>query len=118
MKYELDTFTRQYLETALWASMDEHDEPFDANWSVGDFAPESVAQAVKDCAAFQEENAALLEGFDLGTAGHDFWLTRNRHGAGFWDGEYRKETGEKLTQACRKYRELNLFEVNGYVFIE
>jgi hypothetical protein len=55
-----------------------------------DIAPESLARIVRDCAAFQAQAADLLAaayqrpGYDAARAGHDFWLTRNRHGAGFW----------------------------------
>lgn len=38
-------------------------------------------------------------------AGHDFYLTRNGHGAGFWDGDYEKAKGQRLTDACRPYGE-------------
>lgn len=33
--------------------------------------------------------------------GHDFWLTRAGHGAGFWDGDLPEELGERLTQASK-----------------
>ena len=39
---------------------------------------------------------------------HDFWLTRNGHGAGFWDGDYEEELGEKLTELAKAYGECNL----------
>lgn len=46
---ELDKFTRQYLETALWSSNDESDdsggEPFDFNYTTEDIAEESIAAA-------------------------------------------------------------------------
>ena len=32
--------------------------------------------------------------------GHDFWLTRNRHGAGFWDRGYPEAIGKALTDAA------------------
>jgi hypothetical protein len=92
---ELDTFTEAYIEAALWASMDESDdsggEPLDANYTVDDIAPETLAEMIADCQDFLtvEENGhtvADLVADDEARAGHDFWLTRNRHGAGFWDG--------------------------------
>jgi hypothetical protein len=90
---ELDTFTEAYIESALWSSTDNADdsggEPPDANYTVDDIAPETLAEMVKDCADFQESFGELVLD-DLGRAGHDFWLTRNRHGAGFWDGDWRE----------------------------
>jgi hypothetical protein len=40
---------------------------------------------------------------------HDFWLTRNGHGAGFWDGDYEEELGEKLTAICKKMGSIDLY---------
>jgi hypothetical protein len=40
--------------------------------------------------------------------GHDFWLTRNRHGAGFWDRGL-GDLGDKLTAAAHTYGESNLY---------
>lgn len=111
---DLDTFTRQYLETALWSSNDESTpqggEPFDANYSIDDIAPECVAQAVEDCKAFQETSADdLARAGDASQNGHDFWLTRNRHGAGFWDRGYDKDVSKRLTDSCHAYGEINLY---------
>jgi hypothetical protein len=90
---ELDTFTRAYIETALWSSTDNADEsggePLDQNYSADDIAPAALAQMAEDCAAFQRDNAQDLEAVaeicDTSKAGHNFWLNRNGHGAGFWD---------------------------------
>ncbi len=53
---------------------------------------EALREAIKDCAAFQESYRADLDeasdedkSRDDAAHGHDFWLTRNGHGAGFWD---------------------------------
>lgn len=96
MKQELDEFTRAYIECALWSSNDESDEstggePLDKNYSADDIAPECLAQMVADCKAFQAEFTDELAAYnhpkyssdELG--GHDFWLSRNLHGAGFFD---------------------------------
>ena len=111
---ELNEFTRAYVVAALWTS-----EPEDECES-GDFEQkglalvenvslEWLAQAVIDCALFTSENATLLE--QAGTDsqnGHDFWLTRNRHGAGFWDRGYPDEVGDALTEAAHAFGEAYL----------
>ena len=122
--HTLDSFTVQYLATALWSTNDESTpqggEPFDARFSVSDFSNAAVLRAVFDCVGFQLNNSELLNkayatGIEASTAGHDFWLTRNRHGAGFWDGDYPEEVGDKLTAAAHKYGEVDLYENNGEV---
>ncbi len=135
----LDDFTRQYIETALWSTTDNAcscdlavdayasdghaadcgyntgGEPLDANYGIEDLDPICLAKMVKDCTDFQLANADLLRGLDLGTAGHDFWLTRNRHGAGFWDGDYPEGIGQLLTLSSRVWGDANLYVENGKI---
>lgn len=100
----------QYLNTALWSSTDESNEqggePLDRNYTIDDISPETIEQAHLDWNSFQALAGSLLEGLDLSQVAHDFWLTRNRHGAGFWDGDYNDDIGEKLTDIAHKFREL------------
>lgn len=108
MEYmKLDSFTQAYVETAL------SDEPLDKNYSVSDIAPDTLAKMVADCAKFQAENETpeySLDGqLDSELAGHDFWLTRNYHGAGFWDGDLECATGERLTTAAQAFGKFNLY---------
>lgn len=41
--------------------------------------------------------------------GHDIWLTRNGHGAGFFDHSYDDVVEKDLMQAARNLKEINLF---------
>lgn len=36
-------------------------------------------------------------------AGHDFHLTRNHHGCGFWDGDWTDEVEQRLTESSKTY---------------
>lgn len=114
----LDEFTTAYLHAGLWSSNDESDpetggEPLDSDYDICDFTGAALESAIADCKAFQEKYGHLWraegaiirpisshEGGPDAQAGHDFWLTRNGHGAGFWDGDYKKSVGEKLSAAC------------------
>jgi hypothetical protein len=67
----------------------------------------------QDCADFVDgiESAdlfAYLLEFDYSQMGHDFWLTRNRHGAGFWDRGL-GALGDRLTSAAHAYGEVDLY---------
>ena len=101
MKIKLDEFTRQYIETALWASDDDADIPLDENYKISDLSEEALEEAIADCKKFQEQFAELLAraGNDSQN-GHDFWLTRNQHGAGFWDRGYDEDVSDGLKDAC------------------
>jgi hypothetical protein len=110
--FPLDEFTRAYIETALWSSHDESDEsggePMDANYSVDDLAPEALATMIADCADFQASFGEFIAD-DLSRAGHDFWLTRSGHGAGFWDGDWPDDAGQRLTDAAHGFGECSLY---------
>lgn len=115
---DIDKFLRAYCVAALWSSTDEHCNPLDAAFSVDDIAPETLASMREDCADFIQSNAADLKeyaermanerwsGEDF--AGHDFWLTRNGHGVGFWDRGL-GDLGERLTEAAKVYNGIDLY---------
>ena len=112
---DLTQFVDSYIETALWSSNDESDEsggePLDKNYGPSDLAPETRRQMFLDAASFYKANFTKF-GFDdvdyPGKAGHDFWLTRNRHGAGFWDGDWPEPQASRLTDAAHAYGEYDL----------
>lgn len=108
----LDDFLNAYIECALWSSTDNADDsggaPLDDNFDETDIAPETLRQMQADCRDFLEANAADLATIDAGQAGHDFWLTRNGHGAGFWDRGL-GELGERLSKASDAYGSFDLY---------
>lgn len=105
---KLDSFTRAYIECALWSSTDNANEsggePLDYNYTADDIHPETLARMIEDCAAFQQDQDEALETVqsvcDESRAGHNFWLNRNGHGSGFWD-EYNGNDGV-LSNAFRE----------------
>lgn len=103
----LDAFTTAYIECLLWQATDDNGEPLDM-YSVDDIDPEGIKEIVESCADFQESNANMLsEAGDDSQNGHDFCLTRNGHGAGFWDRGYGK-LGYDLSEASRQYGTLDV----------
>jgi hypothetical protein len=114
----LDTFTKAYIEAALWSSRDESDEAQDRNYSIEDIARETIAKMKSDCEKFQTENSELLQEDNLvyqtqysvdELGGHDFWLTRNSHGSGFWDGGWQEPAASELTKAAKSFGEFDLY---------
>lgn len=116
----LTDFVKAYIEAALWSSTDTiegiESVPLDSVFDVSDLTLETLQKCIDDCEQFQRENSADLElAYDLypvnkwshdEQAGHDFWLTRNRHGAGFWDRGL-GDVGDRLTQAAHKFGEID-----------
>lgn len=123
MKFtDLDTFTRAYIVTALWSSNDEDGNPLDRDHSHTDLHPEAIARMAEDCRKFQEDNADTLTDAiatgdvvcgpdfeEYGRAGHDFWLTRNGHGCGFWDGDWPEPYAQALTDAAEAFGGSDLY---------
>ena len=105
---KIDEMTKGYLECALWSSCSDDGRPLDDDHGIDDIADEDIEQAEKDCASFMERCRDDLEdlGLDDSQIGHDFWLTRNGHGAGFWCRGL-GDVGEKLTEVCKEYGEKN-----------
>lgn len=100
----MHTFTKHYLIAALWSSYDDNETPLDENYDIDDIAPESIEKAIVDCRKFQLRAESFLDGKDEEQCGHDFWLTRNHHGAGFWDRGLGKD-GERLTKIAESFGE-------------
>ena len=51
----------------------------------------------------------LIDGDYWDHAAHDFILTRNHHGAGFWDGDWFEPFGSLLTDLALTFPELELY---------
>ena len=108
-----------YLEALLWCSTvtppgSDEPEPADKWQASEDF----TRKAAKE---FSEFLNALPEGFDPDEAfsnscqdphtmlAHDFALTRNHHGAGFWDGDWAEPWGKILTDLAHQWPETELY---------
>ena len=130
--YDAQTFFNAYVEAALWSSYDEATpaggEPLDKNYSAADLAPETAEQMRADCERFRAEQAELLtryyaelppkeEWTGEAQAGHDFWLSRNGHGAGFFDREASREVCDGLQAAAKSFGNVDLYvEDDGLIY--
>jgi phage-related protein len=109
--YYVARMSAAYLDTADWA--DGPEAMADAEGTEAEechgWHREAMAEADRICGAFYLANADDLEGADPRQAGHDLWLTRNGHGAGFWDGGWPDEAGERLADAARELGESSVY---------
>lgn len=109
---DFEAFFLAYIECALWSSTDNADdsggEPLDANYYEGDLTLGCRNAMRRDCASFVDDAGPDLAGLDPGQCGHDFWLTRNDHGAGFWDRGL-GALGERLSKVARYYGSVDLY---------
>lgn len=124
----VEDFVSAYIVCALWASNDNDrdpeglGEPMDANYGPEDLTDEATAAMRADCVSFIAANFGdLMVTADYpqawpdgdwtpgGANGHDLWLTRNHHGAGFWDRGYPKDAADRLTAAAHAMGEAGIW---------
>ena len=128
-KAQIETITKHYLIAMLWTMPgdDECENPGDSI-AIEDLPRETIESAKQDVMRFVASCGKLFDaamacynnGYgqhpDAGSAeaayGYDFALTRNGHGAGFWDRDNEGlplALGEALTRACESFGESNLY---------
>lgn len=100
----LEEFTQAALDCAMWA-----EDAFDDG---GEMSRELEDRIRADCHSFWARCYFYVAATDQtpSQAGHDFWLTRNGHGAGFWDGDWdHTPYAELLTELSNAYGSLELY---------
>lgn len=99
-----------YIETALWSSLDHDGNEMDSQYSINDLDDAFLKQCQAEMEEFLDKARHLFTDEELESSPieHDFWLTRNRHGAGFWDGDYKN--GNALTEVAIRFGEVDLME--------
>ena len=129
-KQQIQTITKHYLIAMLWTMPGDDDCENPGDYiDLSDLPDETIEHARQDVIEFVNACGALFDqamecyddGYgwhpDAGSAeaafGHDFALTRNGHGVGFWDRESEglpKFLGDALTRVChKKFNECNLY---------
>lgn len=106
----IDTILRGYVACALWSSTDDEGEPLDDGRDIDDLPAETLAKMLEDVTDFVTTNRSDLNrsALDDEQIGHDFWLTRCGHGAGFWDRGI-GAVGDRLSDACKVYSNVDLY---------
>jgi hypothetical protein len=108
-----DCFYTAFIECALWSTTDESDQALDEKCDIDDLSPELVERLRADCNSFLYRCWFYFENegkqhTPYTQAGHDFWLTRCGHGAGFWDGDW-PTYGGMLTKLSESYGNVDLY---------
>jgi len=105
MSREINDFVKGYIVCALWTESLE-----DNGRTIDDINNGSLLKIIEDCNNFQKQakNALTASGMDDEHAGHNFWLTRNHHGTGFWDRDLGK-IGDELTAIAHKFGECDIY---------
>lgn len=107
---DIDGAVSGYIECLFWTETDG-DEQLDANHEESELTDEARTAMATDVRNFiegcQSDRPTVFNGMDAGQIGHDFALTRNGHGTGFWDRGL-GERGTWLSAQAKPYREARL----------
>ena len=113
----LDPFAQGYVEALFWLADEELNDP-----NPSQLSPSARARIVATCARFiasLSKDSLGRTALDLACdyapanytakrAGVDFWLTRNGHGAGFWDRGL-GPVGDELARAANRFGDCSLY---------
>ena len=111
----LDSFTQGYVQGIFFTESGDDDGKLGWDANVSDLAPVARARIIEVCRDFQDSmKAELAHAYEIDSSqddersGVDFWLTRNGHGAGFWDRGL-GTVGDELSAAAHVYGEEYLY---------
>ncbi len=107
-----DSFARSYMAAICFTDTGPDSEiPSDA-----EFSADGLALIINDCKAFEGLYGEIIDAAECSRGGgeftqreqaaHDFWLTRNGHGVGFWDGDWSEPHAARLTKAAKSFGEV------------
>lgn len=110
---DLSLFTNAYIEALYFAETGEieHGQPA-SDLPLSGFARRDIEA---DCRVFWGRWHCLIRQADRTPmqAGHDFLLTRQGHGAGFWEQpDWPESLGERLTKSAKSFGEFFIYD-NG-----
>ncbi len=115
---QLDIFTAAYCEAVDFTETGESGQPpAGTEWH-----PWAEIEARDDCEDFLAELSPAVWAYitrdteTLQRAGHDFWLTRQGHGAGFWDGDWPDHVDRECCGLCGWRSEFG--ELDGQEFYD
>lgn len=120
---QISVVAKHYVIAAIWADALEGTYP-KASLASNLIAFDQCEKFIADCGPlFDQAMERFEDGYgthpDAGSAeaafGHDFWLTRQHHGVGFWDRpELGKELGQALTEKAHEAKEANYDFYRGW----
>ena len=92
----LRIFTDAYIDCCAWVNEDNEGFELGANY---------FDKIERDCAKFIDCAKGYLKDLSASESGHDFYLTRNGHGSGFWDRGYEKTISDALCAISKAFGE-------------
>jgi len=114
-----DEFVEAFLACGLWT----HNEL--DGFKIHDIHEGDIDWILNECNDFQFKAEQIIRQYapslvvDETQLGHDFLLTRNGHGAGFWDGDWPDPLGNHLTTLSKRFCEIYFYKGDdGKIYID
>lgn len=106
----IETIVKHALIAWLWSEIDHDGNPMDDDYNIDDVADCEREEWISEIESFVEvaQENGWFENMEDSQIGHDFTLTRNGHGVGFWDRGL-GEVGDKLTALCKPFGEVSAY---------
>jgi hypothetical protein len=109
-----------YIEAMILTSSNIEDDLYTPGGGSEAIEPNTLKELQKEFILFANEAYSLTSKEDrtpdIDEFGHNFWLTRAGHGAGFWDGDY--INGEEITKIVDTYNTIEPYVGDdGYIYI-
>ena len=101
-------FLTAYVEALFFTEVTPDSDESMKDKDVDDVSFHLARQLIHDCAIFEAAHDKEIDSAYT-SAGHDFWLTRNGHGAGFWDGDWPEDEGERMTATSKAFGECEIY---------
>lgn len=135
---EINGILKGYIEAALWTEEERLNDDLDndielqkindiigklnnksfLSFTKDDITDNSLIKAYTDIKKFlASAGDSVIEAITyngLEQLGHDIWLTRNRHGAGFFDHSYDDDVEKQLTSSAQSLGEVDLYINDDY----
>jgi hypothetical protein len=113
-------FMAAYIEALFFTEQEHLEEQLNESHESGnlldfrevsdlELSPKLKFRTSQDCEKFEAENGDDLSVGDTEEGGYDFWLTRNRHGCGYWDGDWPEPQATRLTEAAHRFGEMEVY---------
>lgn len=113
MAMKREIFIEAYLEAALWAEIHDNDNEGESYQNAGftteDFADGTRVALERMASKFFERHKLDFSASRTVEAATDLWLTQNRHGAGFWDGDWEEPEAGNMETTARELGEVCLY---------
>lgn len=110
----IDTESNAAISTLLWSECTEpgtrisNDLMHRIGKDVARFRADAEALGF-DATKHRASTFNLSDGDEWDHVAHDFILTRNHHGSGFWDGDWVAPWGDKLTVLAHSFGQLETY---------